>query len=93
MKLYLFRYEKNVFGGVYAKNGEDLFWEIDAFLDPYAVEIQEIKRFGFCLERTITKYKDQDFDEDIEYKDFEMSHYVDEDKWIKPDWDKLRNKV
>jgi hypothetical protein len=90
MKLYLFRYKKNVFGGVYAKNGEDLFWEIDAFLDPNDVEIQEIKRFGFCLNRKITKYKDEI---DIEYKEIEMSHYVDEDKWIKPDWDKLRNKV
>jgi len=78
MKLYVFRYKKFQ-GFATGKNMTQLFWNIDSFIDPYCVEIQEVQFFAVCW-----KNKDE------EQTNFAFESDWDEDKWIKPDWSKVK---
>ena len=79
MKLYSFRYKKFQ-GFATGKNITELFWNIDFFIDPYCVEIQEIKFFGVCWE----------CNKEEELINYESEGHWDDDKWIKPDWSKVK---
>ena len=45
-------------GLVFAQNKSDLFWQIDEFVDPYAVEVQKAYIGGYC--KLLTKISEED---------------------------------
>lgn len=46
---------KNYVGLAAAKNGADLFWLIDEFIDPYSVEIAKASKAGVFFETKINE--------------------------------------
>ena len=69
-------------GFAMAKTMQHLFWTIDEFVDPYAVEIKTAKAAGYCYHMKIDG-------DDVETSGYEFSGeepFFDEDKWRKPVW-------
>jgi hypothetical protein len=84
MKLYAWRYEKYR-GYVTARDEAELFWAIDAFIDPHCVEIQKVKFLGVCFEQQ---------HEDEEPEKWEIFEDLgDDNKWKKPEWKTLDNYI
>jgi len=70
-------------GFAMAESMQHLFWTIDEFVDPYAVEIQTAKVAGYCYHMEI------DGDDEVTHSDHEHSEhepFFDEGKWRKPVW-------
>ena len=71
-----------------AYNMQEIFWEIEQYVDPYLVQIMPATNGGYCLHNG---------DEENDYKEIEISgHHVPSRgaktaKWAKPNWDKIRN--
>ena len=70
-------------GFAMAETMQHLFWTIDEFVDPYAVEIKTAKTAGYC-------YRSEVVDGwEINRSNYEFSEhepFFDEDKWRKPVW-------
>jgi hypothetical protein len=69
-------------GFVMAESMQHLFWTIDEFVDPYAVEIKTAKVAGYCYHMEI----DGDDVQSSEYEFSEHEPFFDDDKWRKPVW-------
>ena len=87
MTAYYFRViqhgEPNGFVGfVMADSVRNLFWAIDEFVDPYAVEIKTAKNAGYCYHMKV----DGDDVQVSGYEFSELEPFFDEDKWKKPVW-------
>jgi hypothetical protein len=69
-------------GFAMAESMQHLFWTIDEFVDPYAVEIQTAKVAGYCYHMEI------DGDEVItsEHEHSQHEPFFDDYKWRKPVW-------
>lgn len=87
MTAYYFRVMENNkpngwIGFAMAPNMKELFWVIDEFVDPYAVEIQTAKSAGYCFQMQFTE-------DEVNCSDYETSDdqpFVDEGKWRSPVW-------
>lgn len=69
-------------GFVMAETMKHLFWTIDEFVDPYAVEIKKAKTAGYCYHMEV----DGDDVTSSKYEFSEHEPFFDEDKWRKPVW-------
>ena len=69
-------------GFAMAESIQHLFWTIDEFVDPYAVEIQTAKVAGYCYHMKVDG-------DDVETSEHEFSEHeplFDYGKWRKPVW-------
>jgi hypothetical protein len=69
-------------GFAMASSTKELFWAIDEFVDPYAVEIQTAKNAGYCFKLNHNK-------DDVESSDYEISinqPFDYDGNWRKPIW-------
>ena len=69
-------------GFVMAYDMHQLFWTIDEFVDPYAVEIQTAKVAGYCYHQKV----DGDDVTNTGYEFSQQEPFWDEGKWRKPLW-------
>lgn len=69
-------------GFVMAESMQHLFWTIDEFVDPYAVEIQTAKVAGYCYYMKV----DGDDVETLKHEFSEHEPLFDYGKWRKPVW-------
>ena len=87
MKTYAWRFKDDI-GIVVAKNMHDLFWMIDAVIDPHEVEI---KKITYCnINFKVIKDEDEievEFDNSCSVLDDVI---FDEKGWKKIDWSKYR---
>ena len=78
------------YGFAMAETMHHLFWTIDEFVDPYALEIKTAKTAGYC-------YHMEDDGVDVKESKYEFSEHEPffEDGWRKPLWvtDKSFNSV
>jgi hypothetical protein len=78
---------------VYALSLSDLFWGIDAYVDPYSVEVKKIKYISFCFKSELDEpEEDEEENEDrdwiiiAEKSQFEMDIHMYEMFSIKEGW-------
>jgi len=69
-------------GFAMAETMHHLFWTIDEFVDPYAVEIQTAKTAGYCYHMAI----DGDDVTNSKHEFSEHEPFFDDGKWKKPVW-------
>ena len=69
-------------GFAMAETMQHLFWTIDEFVDPYAVEIKTAKSAGYCYHMEV----DGDDVKDSKHEFLGDEPFFDEDKWRKPVW-------
>ena len=69
-------------GFAMAESMQHLFWTIDEFVDPYAVEIKTAKAAGYCYHMKVDN-------DDVKTSKYEFSReepFFDDDKWRSPIW-------
>ena len=71
-------------GLVFAQNKSDLFWQIDEFVDPYAVEVQKAYIGGYC--KLLTKISEEDI-KTSKHEYSEREPFFEEEKWKTMNWD------